>query len=795
MSWYQSAAATGNDTPSAMATTDLSTGVANVYYVGIKNASGKAVDKGTYTLRFRFTDANGFITDKTASVKFVTSAADSGAVITLAQSGSLRVGETPTVGAVNKITATLRDANGGKIQKGLSGSAPTAYNGIAPTLGVAVWTGSTSALDTSIGDSLTAVDNGIQNTSSIYQADFYSATASDTVTAYNQYADGIYGIVFAGSSSRSGLGTPVSTTAPTLRVTYGSVLATKALTLLSAASGAGGTPVITATGLAASSASPSWTVPLTTKSVTYTLANATAGATYTYKVTWTKTATGDQSVASGVSTTVYGNSDGNVVLTITNANPIDGATATVNITGFTSTITDQVITWSKSTASSMTVTLDGAYVAKASTNKFVARVVDAFGAPVAGVVLQPSLVSGSANYSATATYASVVTGADGTASFSLTDAAAAAGDTDSVKFTDLAGVVTAVTSTITYAATAPAPTSLTAYYNVSASSATTTNTTIAVPASGGLYATTAGDKFHVVTSKNTGVAVTVANSTSTTGDQVAIKIAAGVAGAAVTATASAGAYIVGTDGFAATSVTKYASSTGNALFVVGSNATGANTITFTSGTATKAVAFWVTNGASQARFLKLTQNASTGAVVAQVTDRYGNGVASVDVQIGTDNGTLGNGQMTTVYKTDADGKVSVLPVGLSGDTANITALLSTSGDETANSAGYVSTTAVDSTLAAGNRTATLAVKLGASGTDAATAATDAANEATDAANAATDAANAAAEAADAATAAAQDAQAAVAALASQVADLIAGIKAQITALTNLVIKIQKKVKA
>jgi len=75
------------------------------------------------------------------------------------------------------------------------------------------------------------------------------------------------------------------------------------------------------------------------------------------------------------------------------------------------------------------------------------------------------------------------------------------------------------------------------------------------------------------------------------------------------------------------------------------------------------------------------------------------------------------------------------------------------------------------------------------------AATDAANEATDAANAATDAANAAAEAADAATAAAQDAQAAVAELASQVAALIAGIKAQITTLTNLVIKIQKKVKA
>jgi hypothetical protein len=63
------------------------------------------------------------------------------------------------------------------------------------------------------------------------------------------------------------------------------------------------------------------------------------------------------------------------------------------------------------------------------------------------------------------------------------------------------------------------------------------------------------------------------------------------------------------------------------------------------------------------------------------------------------------------------------------------------------------------------------------------AATDAANEATDAANAATDAALAAADAADAATAAAQ------------VAKLVASLKAQITSLTNLVIKIQKKVKA
>ena len=80
--------------------------------------------------------------------------------------------------------------------------------------------------------------------------------------------------------------------------------------------------------------------------------------------------------------------------------------------------------------------------------------------------------------------------------------------------------------------------------------------------------------------------------------------------------------------------------------------------------------------------------------------------------------------------------------------------------------------------------------------DAATnAATDAANEATDAANAATDAALAAADAADAATAAAQDASDAVAALSASVEKLVASLKAQLTSLTNLVIKIQKKVKA
>ena len=75
------------------------------------------------------------------------------------------------------------------------------------------------------------------------------------------------------------------------------------------------------------------------------------------------------------------------------------------------------------------------------------------------------------------------------------------------------------------------------------------------------------------------------------------------------------------------------------------------------------------------------------------------------------------------------------------------------------------------------------------------AAAAAAEEATAAANDATDAALSAAEAAEAATAMAQEAVDAVAELSASVTKLISALCAQITTLTNLVVKIQKKVKA
>ena len=212
-------------------------------------------------------------------------------------------------------------------------------------------------------------------------------------------------------------------------------------------------------------------------------------------------------------------------------------------------------------------------------------------------------------------------------------------------------------------------------------------------------------------------------------------------------------------------------------------------------------------------------------VTAKVVDRFGNPVPLVTVYASkTGTGYFGTGVTKTSTTTNAAGEAEFAVTGdaeITLSTISYDALAGAFGSgQTSAPKGYAknSTTATGlaaqiliastagTTLvaeegvgatydAAGVATVKVTVASDKTASDAATAAADAAAEATDAANAATDAANAAAEAADAATAAAQDAADAVAALSSQVSEMVDALKKQITALTNLVIKIQKKVKA
>ena len=292
------------------------------------------------------------------------------------------------------------------------------------------------------------------------------------------------------------------------------------------------------------------------------------------------------------------------------------------------------------------------------------------------------------------------------------------------------------------------------------------------------------------------------------------------------ATASAGAAV------ATTFATVYTGADGTAVSKVYGWTAGVKTFTATAGTtvATGTVAFrqgGPTGTDSPTEVRNITAVANGNSIIVTAKDRFGNIVSGVPLfATRTGNGTFGGGSNTNGQTTGADGTAeflfnagsaaSVVTItagsatavaaacyGQTGNLAGI-AVCSTAATQTAYTAATVGTTTtaeigIGSTLSpAGNQTATVnfaAAAVDTTAADNAQAATDAAAEATDAANAATDAANAAAEAADAATAAAQDAADAVAALSAQVAALISGLKAQLTALTNLVIKIQKKVKA
>ena len=773
------AARVGSSSAASVASiTDSDTALAGTYWFGIKPASSsKAVDKGTYTVRFRFTADSGFITSVNVPVTIVSSAADSGAAITITTVGTFTSGETTTMSATKSVKATLTNGTaGGRIQEATSATAI----GI-PTLAAATWAGTTAAIVDPTTE-WSVLDTGAQVNASGLAGEFYSATASDSATEYSQAANGTYGIVASGTGT---LGVTELSVSPYLRVTYGSTAATKALTIVNAASGTAGTPAFAATGQLAATCATACNLPLTTKSASWTVTGATSGKAYSYTVAWTLAAAADTTPLTATPTTVYADSTGTITVPVANASPIDGATATVTITGFATNPAAQIINWKKSTATTISVDLGGAYVALKSTNVFTATITDAFGAGVAGVVLQPALSSTSSNYSATAVIPTVTTGADGKATYSLTDAAAVAAGTDKVTFTAVAGTTLAGTnnSTITYAATAPQATTIAAYTGTYSGADTTLVT--AVPSTG------LDDLKPVATARNNSLAIT-----PSTTNEYKFRVSTGVVGAKVTATGSAGVYFVGSTNFiSASASTKYTGTTGyTSSWIVGSTKTGTNTVTFTQGTVSKSITFTTANAAADARFVKVSQAAAAGPVTVSVTDRFGNGVSGENVQVGVSAGTLGNGQMTTVYSTDLDGNIKVLPSG--ADSAVITATLSTVRDS-ASVAGYMGTTVIDSTVAAGNRTATATITPASTtgAQDQAQAATDAAAEATDAANAATDAANAAAEAADAATAAAQDAADAVAALSAQVSSLISGLKAQLTALTNLVIKIQKKVKA
>ncbi len=284
-----------------------------------------------------------------------------------------------------------------------------------------------------------------------------------------------------------------------------------------------------------------------------------------------------------------------------------------------------------------------------------------------------------------------------------------------------------------------------------------------------------------------------------------------------TTTTSAGAAVL------STSATLYTGSAGTVSPSVYAWTTGAKSFTVTAGTVTNTETVnYHQETATEVRSISAVADGNVIKVTAK--DRFGNVVPGVRIYgTRTGNGLFGGGAPTAnaitsnsvvddanegvaefIFNAGSSDSVVKFQVASAADTPDATygytdAVKGSSDDGTtaltATTVGtaFTAETGVGASFdAAGVNSVTVNV---AAGADTAQAAVDAAAEATDAANAATDAANAAAEAADSATAAAQDAADAVAALSTQVSEMVNALKKQITALTNLVIKIQKKVRA
>jgi len=98
--------------------TEATTNEVNRYWFAVNADAAGSVGSGKYTIRIRLSNANSEVKDYTLTVKFVPSIADAVSVLTLSKTGSITTGANMVTTANTSVYATLRDADGGRIQVG-----------------------------------------------------------------------------------------------------------------------------------------------------------------------------------------------------------------------------------------------------------------------------------------------------------------------------------------------------------------------------------------------------------------------------------------------------------------------------------------------------------------------------------------------------------------------------------------------------------------------------------------------------------------------------------------------------
>jgi len=744
-------------------------------YAGFRFTPDKV---GTYAfLVWDDTNRDGLVSAGETNTTYTVVVSNEISTVTLSTSiNNAAADATNAVGAVVKVS--LKDANG-------NATVPANETVVLTTTGSAAWG------YTYVRGASTNVSGASTKTAYLTRSDFDASG-----NAYIGLTDATAESVSVTASTIGALVTPTTTATTVTFVTptgyVSSAAVTAAATTTAAGVGTGSylvygtTPSITLTTNAASvvaaigiidSSGLTWgnaNIRGTTTVTSGTLSTAAWGTAIgsalpgvSYSITWASSVTGDPAVSYAIGTST-------------------GLKVTTQLT-------------KTSLAAAFTATPSSQTVATGAKPVFTVTLADDYGNVRSGVLITAGMTSTGRN--GTIQLASQLTDANGNATFTFTDASTSTTNlSDTITFTsgkDALGATSTVSATVTYVAglAVTAVTVTTSESTKSVANLTANPTDISAGKAGAAAAP--ATIYAYVTTNNT---------------------TAAIAGVPVTFTvAGTGAAIP------STSVLAYTDSTGKATSSIYGWVAGSYTVTATAGGVSgTGVHSFTQQSTSEARTVSATIAGSV--VTASVKDRFGNGIAAATVYATATGGAyFGNGATSTSAPTGLNGSVNFV-VGGSGSvvvsTTNPADATQTPLGQTTAPKGYATNAATAAGLAltkftayaagdavtaetgvgatydaAGVASATVTVTPDTAVLDTAQAATDAAAEATDAANAATDAANAAAEAADAATAAAQDAADAVAALSTQVTEMVSALKKQITALTNLVIKIQKKVKA
>lgn len=266
------------------------------------------------------------------------------------------------------------------------------------------------------------------------------------------------------------------------------------------------------------------------------------------------------------------------------------------------------------------------------------------------------------------TLATQYTGADGTATVTLTDAS-----TSTTNLTDTLRIDVAAPGTPVDTSLINSLQTLTITYSATGAYASLTLT-------GGTTATVTQTRQIESGSAGTGVAQVEVGITPSLKDAAALA----VTGVGITYTGSDGVYFRKTSGTTPTTgdVKTLTAGSNVQVFAFGTKP-GVATITATGGGLTQTATFTVSAAiAGTARIVSAT--AAAGRVTATVKDGWGNPVAGVTVSFASDNkGIFGNGTSSTSAVTDANGLASSLVQSADGTGADVSVISTISGGQSA----------------------------------------------------------------------------------------------------------------